>query len=115
MNVTLEPVREEYRLFRDQYDELIADLRRQQLDVRVSIHKIETGAPSADAQRPWDLTVRLGEVADAVGAVALITYAIRTRLTGGRPNSESVRRAIIYFPRDGKRAFHALEIPAADR
>ena len=112
MQITLEPVSGEYSLFREQYDQLIVDLRRQRLDVHLSVHRIEPEAAQADLQAPWDLIVRVGDVADAVAAIASITYAIRSRLraTGG-PHSGSMRRAIIYFPRNGARAFHALQIP----
>jgi hypothetical protein len=44
MKMVLEPVSGEYGLFREQYDEIVADLRRQQLDVRVSVNRIEPGA-----------------------------------------------------------------------
>jgi hypothetical protein len=114
MRITLEPVSVEYGLFRDQYDELLADLRRQRLDVRLTVLRIEPSDNRPDHQSDWDLVVRLSEVADTVAAVASITYAIRSRLQASGPPGHSVRRAIIYFPRDGKRAFHALEIPAAD-
>jgi hypothetical protein len=114
MRITLEPVSFEYGLFREQYDELLADLRRQRLDVRLNVHRIEPSNNPPDHQSDWDLVVRLSEVVDTVAAVASITYAIRSRLRASGPPSHSVRRAIIYFPRHGERAFHALENPAAD-
>ena len=110
----LEPASAEHQLFREQYDELVADLRAQRLDVRLSVHRIEPGATPPDHHTTWDLVVRLSEVADAVSAVASITYAIRSRLRASQPPQRPMRRAIIYFPRHGERAFHALEIPAAN-
>ena len=80
MKITLEPVSGEYSLFREQYDQLIVDLRRQRLDVHLSVHRIEPQPAQADLQTPWDLIVRVGDVADAVAAIASITYAIRSRL-----------------------------------
>jgi hypothetical protein len=111
MKITLEPVGGEYSLFREQYDQLIVDLRRQRLDVHLSLHRIEPQPAQADPQTPWDLIVRVGDVADAVAAIASITYAIRSRLRATGPHSGSSRRAIIYFPRNETRAFHALQIP----
>jgi hypothetical protein len=112
MKITLEPLGGEYSLFREQYDQLIVDLRRQRLDVHLSVHRIEPEPAQADPQAPWDLVVRVGDVADAVAAIASITYAIRSRLRATGPHSGSIRRAIMYFPRNGTRAFHALELPA---